>query len=727
MKLHHFIAVGFVFIFIGVSSGYAQQSAEQLYQSGLYKEEIEGDLDAAIKIYETIINEYPENRPVAAKTYLHIGLCYEKLGLEEAQKAYRKVVEGYPEQKQEVAMAIENLNRLLASMDVPHKPTFRKINIATRVNPSVKLSPDGKNLALVSDKKLWAMPLEGNLGPGFSGPPVQINTEGTEVDGYGLSWSNDGKWIAFNEFPTTADTLPDCATYVVSYKGGNPRKIIENFGGARWRYFNISLSPDGKQLAFTSVEDKKQHIYTVPVEGGNPKQLTSMEAREPVFSPDGAKVAYIAGKNIGKSEDDLGLWVMPVKGGTPQLVVEAAKAYNPVWSADGSMIAYLDRTQVRQIFIVRIDKTGQAVGNPISINTPEGTSGVYLLAGWTPENKIGTLLLMEAADAIYTLPVKGGQAAMILYNTEGAQPTQPRWSRDGKHILYTTPPEGEHSLGIEHISASGRSIGWRILASVPASGGNGKPLPGDKEGKDIRLFNYQGGNRVSPDGKMIIAGAWTPEDVSSEYFYPKARLWKLAIDGSESTQITKEQGPFLDSSPCWSPDGTKIAFVRIQLINGNTDEMGDNDIYVVDSSGGEPEVLVSGDGKGIFSLVWSPDGEMLAYFTNEKEPPFATYLNVTNIKNRESRIVSEVPNAGLSYELAWSPDSKKVAFNDSDNNIIKVVSISDGGFNEVKTGLADVFMYHFDWSPDGERFVFSGWKGGVNEFWFLEHFLPEEK
>ena len=77
MKLHHIIVVVLVFMFIGVSSGYAQQTAEQLYQSGLYKEEIEGELEAAIKIYETIINEYPGNRPVAAKAYLHIGLCYE--------------------------------------------------------------------------------------------------------------------------------------------------------------------------------------------------------------------------------------------------------------------------------------------------------------------------------------------------------------------------------------------------------------------------------------------------------------------------------------------------------------------------------------------------------------------------------------------------------------------------------------------------------------------------
>ena len=40
MKALHFVVVVLVFTIMGVSSGYAQQTAEQLYQSGIYKEEI---------------------------------------------------------------------------------------------------------------------------------------------------------------------------------------------------------------------------------------------------------------------------------------------------------------------------------------------------------------------------------------------------------------------------------------------------------------------------------------------------------------------------------------------------------------------------------------------------------------------------------------------------------------------------------------------------------------
>ena len=60
------------------------------------------------------------------------------------------------------------------------------------------------------------MPLSGNLGPGIPGTPVQLNTENVEVEWTGLSWSKDGKWIAFNEEPIK--DKHEQGIYVVSSK-----------------------------------------------------------------------------------------------------------------------------------------------------------------------------------------------------------------------------------------------------------------------------------------------------------------------------------------------------------------------------------------------------------------------------------------------------------------------------------------------------------------------------
>ena len=54
-KLQWISGVVFALMFVVVSSAYAQQSAEVLLQSGLYKEEVNGDLEAAIKVFERVL------------------------------------------------------------------------------------------------------------------------------------------------------------------------------------------------------------------------------------------------------------------------------------------------------------------------------------------------------------------------------------------------------------------------------------------------------------------------------------------------------------------------------------------------------------------------------------------------------------------------------------------------------------------------------------------------
>jgi len=595
-------------VFLTCSVSAQENKASVALTTAIYEEEVTGNLDKAVELYLDILKKYPDDRPVAAKALYHLGLVNEKMGKQKATEYFTRLVNTYPDQIELVALAKERLSSLLASVDVPHKPSFRKITIPTELSWIVKLSPDGKNLLMGSDEKLWALPLEGNLGPGFSGTPVQINTDGTEVWYNGLFWSYDGKWIAFNEY-SDADSCIEWIC-IVPYRGGKPKKVFRPFRGPRTVNYQISISPGGKKLAFSMVKDGEQYIYSIPVEGGNPIKLTDMEAREPVFSPDGKMIAFAADRGIGRGEGDLGLWVVPSGGGTPHLVADAIKATSPVWSPDGNMIAYIDEEQPR-MSIARIDKTGHAIGNPVSIDAPEGTSFISGLAGWTPDNKIGILLVTEQESAIYTLPVQGGQAAMIQH-TPGAFIKQPRWSPDGKQVYYSAPREEVNFEGVPH--------SWTIIASVPASGGNGKTVPCDLNDKNIRLFPFGGGHRVSPDGKTMIAGAWTPEDASSEYYFTMARIWKLALDGTGSTQITKTKGPFMDTDPCWSSDGKKIAFIRHKLNKGkkNPIPIADQDIYMVNSADGEPELLDSVPGKSIQSLVWSPDGKMLACLVTQE-------------------------------------------------------------------------------------------------------------
>jgi len=657
-----------------------QQSAKELYEAAVFKKDADGDMQGAIKLFQEIVERFSNNREMAAKAQLQIGMCHEKLGqksVQLAKDAFQKVINNYPSQSDEVRIAKEKLSRLIKIAEkiakTPLLPKFTKINIPTELSWCVKLSPDGKDLALFSDKKLWKLPISGNLGPEFSGTPVQLNTEGIKVDYQaGLSWSGDGKWIAFNELPFLEKPENE--------KMNQSIYVIPSIGG-----------------------------YTTPVAGGSPKQLVNIQAREPAFSSDGKWIAYVEDKNFGTGGGNL--WVVPAIGGDPKLIAKAGYATSPIWSPDNSMIAFVDDDKKNQINIVEVPKQGKETGNIISIDAPEGTEGVKLLAGWTTDNKIGAVLTKKVEFAIYSLPVEGGVATEVLHDCWAMMP---RWSPDGTQIYYAT----------SEIKGSQRAFQLSI-ASVPSIGGSGKFLSKDIKGEKIWQLGNQGGNRISPDGKTIISAAW--EEFLTERNFPSLHLYKIATDGSETKQITNKKGLYADLSPSWSPDGNKIAFIRAKLNIRSSDLMGTTNITIINSEGGEEKILTTISNKWINSLVWSPDEKMLAYLSKEMEAPNTKYMNFINAENGASMFRWETSGGETNIELAWASDSKRIAFNDREGKVIKIMNVENGNIEDIKTNLGDVKIGHIDWSPDGKKIVFVGRNGGKAEFWFMEDFLPKDK
>lgn len=697
---------------LGLLSGNIQQTAEQLYQSGIYKEKVEGELEKAIEIYEQILKDFPENKSTAAKALYHIGLCYEKLGNQEAQKAYQRLIEEYPEQIQEVTLAKERLASLVKTAEaVPHKPTFRKIRIPTEISGEIRLSPDGEKISLTSrSRKLWVMPLSGKVGPDFPGEPVALNTEDVGVEETAHTWSGDGKWIAFNEDvlieeQEKKEKKGTQGIYVVSSEGGKPKKVYENYRDARKINYRISLSPYGKTLAFSSVdlERNEQHIYTIPVNGGMPKKLVNALAREPVFSPDGKMIAYVEDKNLGRGGG--GLFVVPAQGGIAKLVAKAGKASSPVWSPDGDMIAFVDKEdKVAQIHIVPIGEDGEPAGEKISIDAPEGIEGVDL-AGWTPDSKIGAVFWKKIEFGLYTVPAEGRRATMVSH---GGYPVQPRFSPDGKRIFhFNNADEGSgdwHKLGI---------------SVVPTEGGKVTTLPIESDEKMI-LLGWGGGNRVSSDGKRIVFSGKMPKDPGLHF-----HIWTLPVEGGKPKKITEAPAECTDMFPCWSPDGKSVAFVRNKVSKNYFEGSSETNICLVNSAGGEPKPLTSEtEHVAPCPIAWSPDGKMIAFFSPKDETFQEGTLNVISVEGGKSRVIGKAQGIQVNKELAWSPDSRRIAFNGPPYyKGIQVMSLEDGNILDIKTDLADTSVYHLDWSPDGKKLVFGGYKGGGREFWLMANFL----
>jgi serine/threonine protein kinase len=597
------------------------------------------------------------------------------------------------------------------------RPSFTEIRIPTYPGNGI-LSPDGEWLAFCSDWVLWVVPLHGKVDPNMAGEPVKL-TDRISAWNYGninhMAWSRDGKQIAFNVQITDSTS----EIFIVPSDGGEPGVVPVALHRGNWIVnFRLSLSPDGTRLAYSSADEpwNEPHtgpplsplfIHTVSVDGGGERQVTSIPSREAVFSPDGGKIAFIAGGRLQELADttirlydrpELAVYVVNALGGQPILVADLPgwESY-PIWSPDGRMIAfsYWSEEDKHDIRIVSLLEDGSPEADPIVIEPP---TQEFKLAGWSINNQIGICSSEPDHAAIYTVAASGGRAVQI---TPEGYNQHPRWTPDGLRIYYHTESD---------------EVAW-----VSAEGGVPKVIPHLSADWEPRFYPhyYGSGNAVSPDGSALVVSG-TKKGVEGTH------IWIMSIEGSELRQITSSPPHYEDCYPCWSPGGDSIAFTRSKL--GDSGETVQCNIFVVSIDGGEPRQVTSDVDSVAWSIIdWSPDGQTIAYrsYHRTEQNRRGGLIKTISVNGGASKMVTEVKGAYVTTSLTWSPDGTRVAY-DYDSKSIQVVSLEDSTITEVKTGLGDVRIYFVSWSPDGEKITFAGFLEGDEKFYLIDNFLPEE-
>ena len=148
--------------------------AEALLQKAIQAETVDGDLKAAIALYEKAVAAAGSNRSLAAKALVQMGDCYDKMGHAGARKAYERVVRDYPDQASEVALARQKLAGLAeGARELASRPVFRKITIPGKISFEAQLSSDGSRLAFASGADIWVVDLHGKVAPDIAGQPGQ--------------------------------------------------------------------------------------------------------------------------------------------------------------------------------------------------------------------------------------------------------------------------------------------------------------------------------------------------------------------------------------------------------------------------------------------------------------------------------------------------------------------------------------------------------------------------
>ena len=106
-----------------------------------------------------------------------------------------------------------------------------------------------------------------------------------------------------------------------------------------------AFSPDGLWLACALGQYGKLTLWRVPIDRGNPVQLTDTNARGPAVSPDGKSIAFF---HVDEgAEKKWKIIIVSSEGGIPLKTLDCTQAPNsgPQWSPDGKSLIYVDTRQ----------------------------------------------------------------------------------------------------------------------------------------------------------------------------------------------------------------------------------------------------------------------------------------------------------------------------------------------------------------------------------------------
>jgi len=438
-----FILIAF-FAVITLTFGF-QKSPEHtvLFEKAKFTMETKGDLSGAINLFSEIIKKFPNEREYAAKSQLYIGLCYEKMGLEEAQKAFQEVIDSYPEQAEAVKVAKQKLAILLKAQALieKEKKEFRITKIHTEKKREGYVSPNGKKFALIDEGNIWIRDI-------FSGQESHIVNDPIMI--LDILWSPDSTTISYLNL-----TWNVC---VVPAKGGTPKTIIKpksDFTKSGNVIYPMCWTADSKKIVF---KDTTQGLFSIPKEGGEWKEIYEYSSPEEgkkrireamVLSPNGKFIAF--DPTIDGNQD---IYIMPlVSRESIRITHDPSNDSWPQWSNDGKWLSFhSERSRNSEIWIVGINPNGEPSGKPIQVSRGEATGGT-----WTHDGNI-IFSTSEGVTNLFTANMDGSEEMQVT-KVKGA--VYPRWSPDGKKIVFTRED---------------KDIGMRAIWTIPSPGGEEKYL-----------------------------------------------------------------------------------------------------------------------------------------------------------------------------------------------------------------------------------------------------------
>ena len=236
---------------------------------------------------------------------------------------------------------------------------------------------------------------------------------------------------------------------------------------------------------------------------------------------------------------------------------------------------------------------------------------VFKLTGETgiAKTKIALVSAATGSKEIYVMDYDGENLRRVT--RQNAIALSPDWFPGGEEIAYTLIRNSRHECRRASISGTGEK-----LTSFPGLNDFVSPSP---RGDELLMS-------LSKDGN--------PE------------IYRLRADGTDPRRLTF--GRSTESSPCWSPDGRRVAFL--------SDRAGVPQIYVMGASGGTPR-RVTLQGNYNTSPDWSPKGDLIVY-TSRVSGTF----QICTVDVETGETIRLTSGAGQKEDPSWARDGRHVVY-----------------------------------------------------------------
>lgn len=646
------------------AAGHAQRTAEELYQAGLYQEEVAGDLQRAIEIYRSVLRAHPQSRVAGAMAQLHIGLCYEALGLAEAQRAYQRVIDQFADQSDAVRQARARLAALRpAAAAAPGRgPVARRLlsGADTDINnlDDMVPSPDGRRVAysqMGTDGALYLRDLASGavelLAPGlpaaWNWAPVW-SPDGGRLAYYAgdqqarslaikimdvaskrveatfpvdvrffrtMDWSRDGRYLLCRR-PAPTRSGPT-SLVLIAVGSGTFTTLVDTVAPMA----KASFSPDGRFVTYTAGQGEGTSVFVTAVAGGERRQITDAPSSFSVWSPDGRAIAYRRAN---------GIWVVPVLNGavngTPRLAYTTEAGHPTAWTEAGGLylVAYNSESVPYQIAVDSTTSQPGAAGAQEVRGHPDGLSQF----AWSPDMRriayagMGEITIYAADRQTLTrYEVSAQGIAWDLW-----------WSADGREVL--SAPDV-------------RSRPGTVLALDPSTGRVREPFPRVAGAGVISL---------SADGRRIVHKRMAADSSGSELVVAEAGR----TDGPAVAAPADAEGAPLSNwvRPRFSPQGDRVLYGRqADLATGQAGPRA-GALWVVGSDGSGARRI--GAVPLIWSAVWDPSARFVAYTGSDRGRAVLRVVDVAT--GVEHDVALPNPGADLVRVTDWSPDGRLIGF-----------------------------------------------------------------